>query len=166
MTDREVLLLALHNMVIEHNRSNSSPEELLDHKAQIIGFSNFSNFLDEINSGTKKISIDKYVEIHRRICQIQLPIPDGNYCKFTAHLDNSFSYKSTWIGKDENGRNITIPATVSTDVYIEKLPSINIPRPYVINDLRELLLWSHRWFGTALVRESIAKEYFREFYQK
>lgn len=163
MNDREVLIITLKNMLIEQENITANPEELLDHKAKLIGFSDFREFLIEINIKPKKL-IDKSVEIHRRICQAQIPSPDTKYCIFTAHSDYTFSYKTTWTGKDENGRDILIPATVSTDIYLKELPE-NITRPYVINDLRELLLWSYRWFGMALVKESIVREHFYEFYQ-
>lgn len=163
MNDREVLITTLKNMLIEQEYITATPEELLDHKAKLIGFSDFREFLIEINIKPKKL-IYKSIEIHRRICLAQIPSPDTKYCIFTAHPDQTFSYKTTWIGKDENGRDILKPATVITDIYLKKLPG-NMPRPYVINDLREILLWSHRWFGMALVKESAAIEYFFEFYQ-
>jgi hypothetical protein len=164
MSDREVLITTLKNMLIEQGNIPATPEELLDHKAKIIGFSGFREFLIEINIKPKEL-INKSVEIHERICQAQIPNPDTKYCMFIAYPDHTFSYKTTWIGKDENGHDMLIPATVSTDMFLEELPD-KIPRPYVINDLRELLLWSYRWFGMALVKESVAREYFYEFFQK
>ncbi|WP_147285552.1 hypothetical protein [Ectopseudomonas mendocina] len=164
MSDREVLITTLKNMLIKQENTTTTPEELLDHKAKLIGFSDFREFLIEINIKPKEL-INKSVEIHKRICQAQIPSPDTKYCMFKAYPDHTFSYKTTWIGKDENGRDMLIPATVSTDIFLGELPE-NITRPYVINDLRELLLWSYRWFGMALVKEAAAREYFHEFFQK
>ncbi|WP_165668481.1 hypothetical protein [Metapseudomonas otitidis] len=164
MSDREVLITTLKNMLIEQGNIPTTPEELLDHKAKVIGFSDFREFLIEINIKPKEI-INKSVEIHRRICETQIPNPDTEYYMFIAYPDHTFSYKTTWIGKDEDGRDMLIPATVSTDIFLRELPK-HITRPYVINDLRELFLWSYRWFGMALVKEAVAREYFHEFFQK
>lgn len=161
MNHRKFLLSALKNSPMEQDHTNSSPKDLLNQRAKLIGFDDFKDFTTKI-SAINREPADETFEILRRIRQAQIPNPDKKYRLLTACPDEFCSYGLIWIGEDGIDCSV-MPATASTDAIIEEPKKT---KPYVINDLQELLLWKNLWFGKALVKESVACHYFKYFHQK
>ncbi|MCT5498162.1 hypothetical protein LZL54_03940 [Pseudomonas aeruginosa] len=161
MNDRKFLLSALKNCLIEHHHGNSNPKSLLNHKAKLIGFDDLNDFTAKISTKNREPA-NETLEILRRIRQIQIPTPDTKYHILTACPDEFFHYVTIRIGDDGIDCSV-IPDTAITHTTIEESPK---NKPYVINDLQDLLIWKNFWLGRALVKESVAIDYFKYFHHE
>lgn len=141
----------------------------LDLCSQELGFNNYYHF----KSTLPKLPTDHFgkvsLKLMRKYCQTAKPSLNEDYVEFYAAQGPQtvqIAFYSHWIGWDKLGREVREPRPLDGKNSIDDLRKLFKTPVYVVENNRQLLSWLYNWYGTALIPEKLAKEYFSEKFDR
>ena len=148
------------------SRTDLSHCQRLDLYSRKFGFNNYHHF----QKAVPKLPTDKFgkvsLRLMRQYCQSAKPSLDVDYYEFYAERGPKIAFYSHWIGWDKIGREVREPRPLNAQKSIDSLRELFSNPIYVVENHRQLLSWLHNWYGTSLVPQDLAKEYFSEKFSR
>jgi len=96
----------------------------------------------------------------RAVCARRMATQDCLYFDFTLESDRSYSFQSSWVGRDECGIEQRLPSPVNAMAVIESIRELCAQTVYVLHSPKEVSAWIIHWRGRALLSEHHALSYF------
>ncbi|UVE19415.1 hypothetical protein NVV93_08585 [Pseudomonas sp. LS44] len=162
MSEAKRILKAIQNFTTPE----LEPAPTLDAKASLLGYPDFQELENHLLKLEKQDLLDTEADLLQKICTLKNPNANYRYFKFHAHSDRDISYSSIWIGKNEYGSDVRIPALVDAYRVLENFKLFSDLKIVIVDDFHEALIWNNYWLGDALIREDVARDYFFELFQR
>ena len=141
----------------------------LDLISNELGFEGFHQF----RTSFTKIPPDRAgrisIRLMRLYCKAAMPQAKKPYVEFYSiqTLEGTYTkFYSRWAGYDKLGREVRVPRILDGLASIERVRN-RAPGPvYVIENIRQLAVWQNIWYGTAYIREDVAREAFESQFER
>ncbi|MFY0639792.1 MAG: hypothetical protein JXR16_02020 [Bermanella sp.] len=156
----------LKNLAKNNESEDLTHCQKLDLQSQKLGFNNFHDFRKSLSH----LPTDRFgkisLKLMRKYCESAKPSLDTAYYEIYADIGPKIGFYSHWIGYDKIGREVREPRPLNGKKSINGLRKLFHSPVYVVEDNKQLLSWLHNWYGTALVPDKLAKEYFPEKFNR
>ncbi|CAI3804205.1 hypothetical protein [Rheinheimera sp. MM224] len=140
--------------------------KLLEFYSKQLGFQSYNHLKDSLAGMPSEQLLNVSLKLMRNICSIRTPSIDSSYYEFWAFDNDEIGYYSSWIGWDSNGREVRAPRALVAKPTATQLRQLYEHPIYVVESDKEIICWRHKWKGTALIPEALAKDFFKWSFNK
>jgi hypothetical protein len=156
----EVLAAVKRSDIACDTGDSASHCQLVEARSKKLGFESYHHLRTWLVSAPSRDIGDYCLALMKRICELRLPSQSCGYFEFMILPGSAVGYYSYWIGWDRRGNEVRVPRPLVGRETTIRLRNLGNSPIFVIESAKELAVWRHTWFSTALIPEKLAREHF------